>query len=262
MKTHFLNIFIAAFLFAISCNPNSQSTSSEDSISDGFMEEHTAQNSLDWFGTYSGIEPCADCEGIKHTLTLHENLDYEFTIEYLTVPPLTETKNGKFTWKDGNTIELDAFSEGEGSNFFKIEENQIRHLNLEAKTIEGNLANFYVLKKKANLSVDDKKWQLMEILGKEIDSNPENYFIHFDSKENRIHAKANCNVLNLPYSIENETRLNIGDGISTRMACPDDTEERLLEVLRSVNSFETTSNQLYLFKDHQIAPLAKFILIE
>ncbi|GGD94473.1 copper resistance protein NlpE [Planktosalinus lacus] len=33
----------------------------------------TSENSLDWHGTYQGILPCADCEGIQTEVTLHDN---------------------------------------------------------------------------------------------------------------------------------------------------------------------------------------------
>ncbi|MDE5451088.1 copper resistance protein NlpE N-terminal domain-containing protein, partial [Elizabethkingia meningoseptica] len=42
------------------------STSTESGIDDS----HNAQNSLDWAGTYEGTVPCADCPGIKTTITL------------------------------------------------------------------------------------------------------------------------------------------------------------------------------------------------
>ena len=29
------------------------------------IDDHNSQNSLDWSGTYKGIIPCADCEGIR-----------------------------------------------------------------------------------------------------------------------------------------------------------------------------------------------------
>ena len=34
------------------------------------QDEHNAQNSLDWAGTYEATLPCADCPGIKTTVVL------------------------------------------------------------------------------------------------------------------------------------------------------------------------------------------------
>ena len=42
-----------------------------------------SQNSLDWEGTYRGILPCADCEGIETKITLSANGTYEYKASYL-----------------------------------------------------------------------------------------------------------------------------------------------------------------------------------
>ena len=39
--------------------------------------------SVDWDGTYFGILPCADCNGIQTILTLNKNLTYEIQMKYL-----------------------------------------------------------------------------------------------------------------------------------------------------------------------------------
>ena len=44
---------------------------------------HNAQNSLDWAGTYEGTLPCADCPGIKTTITLKDDNTYTISEEYL-----------------------------------------------------------------------------------------------------------------------------------------------------------------------------------
>lgn len=265
MKIYIRIILTMILGIFISCNSTSKDNTNEISTAnnnESLSDSHTSQNSLDWSGIYSGIEPCADCEGIKYIVTLKENGDYELITKYLTDTPLTNTKTGKFAWADGNTIRLDAFAEGEGSNFFKVEENQIRHLDIEGNKIEGALADYYILEKNGNFDVEDKKWQLTALFVKPIDSNPEDFYLIFDSKERKIHAKANCNSLNLSYTIENRTKLSVDNGISTKMACPDDTEDRLLKALRETDYFEVNSDELYLFQDKQFAPLAKFVLVK
>ena len=44
---------------------------------------HTTENALDWNGTYKGILPCADCEGIKTELELNSDKTYEIKETYL-----------------------------------------------------------------------------------------------------------------------------------------------------------------------------------
>ncbi len=43
---------------------------------------HSAQTSLDWFGEYKGVLPCADCEGIETELKLNSDKTYELEQEY------------------------------------------------------------------------------------------------------------------------------------------------------------------------------------
>lgn len=112
------------------------------------------------------------------------------------------------------------------------------------------------------LKLEKTKWQLVALFVQPIDSNPEHYYLVFDSNNQKIHAKANCNVLNLSYTLSDGNKLNIKDGISTKMACPDDTETRFLKALRETDYFEINNDELYLFKEKQIAPLAKFKQIE
>ena|SRR5690554_8196743 len=75
MKTAFA---FAALAFAIiSCN------NKINKINPEFADHHTAQNSLDWQGTYSGVLPCADCSGMETQLTLNEDHTYVLTDTYL-----------------------------------------------------------------------------------------------------------------------------------------------------------------------------------
>lgn len=143
----FLMVGALAFTACSQKNDNVQNENSEMNV-EQMTDEHTSQNSLDWSGTYSGVEPCADCEGIKTTLVLGNDGNYSLTTEYLGKEDvLKNKKEGKFNWKDGNTVELSGFEVGEGSALFKVEENQLRHLDMEGNKVEGELADYYILKK-------------------------------------------------------------------------------------------------------------------
>src|SRR5690606_39138443 len=108
------------------------------------------------------------------------------------------------------------------------------------------------------LKLENTKWQLVALFVSPIETNPEDYYLILDSKERKAYAKANCNLLNLSYVIENQNRLLFQDGNATETACPDDTENRLLRALQETDYFEINADELYFFKDKQIAPLAKF----
>ena len=55
--------------------PATTETVSEATVAD---TAHTAENALDWNGTYKGILPCADCEGIKTELELNSDKTYDY----------------------------------------------------------------------------------------------------------------------------------------------------------------------------------------
>lgn len=244
---------------AVSCDDKKNENQAETELEIVDLA-HNSENSLDWAGKYAGILPCADCEGIETKLTLNDDLTYVLSQHYLTDKANEDVlKEGKFSWnEDGLSIQLEGV---EGASQFKVEEGQLRMLDTEGKVVEGELANHYVLGKMGNLQVEDQKWQLVELNGKAIDGNAETHYLVFHSKDGRIEAKANCNVLNLPYEIKNQLQLTVGDGITTMMACPDNTEAELLEVFKTVDNLSTDGETLSLNKA-RMAPLAKFALVK
>jgi uncharacterized lipoprotein NlpE involved in copper resistance len=107
---------------------------------------HTAQNSLDWKGTYKGVTPCADCAGIVTEIMLHEDSTYMMSVKYLGKKDSKEIKSeGKFVWADGSTIELQGIKDAPSK--YIVQENKIVQLDMNGKQVEGNLANRYILKK-------------------------------------------------------------------------------------------------------------------
>lgn len=259
MKTTIFNLILAAGLGLMSCTPKTTGSTGEQEANILLNDEHNSQNSLDWAGSYIGIEPCASCEGIKTTLKISEDGNYSLTSEYLGVDePTVIAQNGKFSWIDGNTIELDGFKPGDASPYFKVEENKVRHLDTERKMVEGSLANHYVLNKTGNPEAEDIKWELTELYGKPVNGNPENYYLIFNSEKGDLNAKANCNQLIMPYLIENSYKLTVGDGISTLMACPDaEDEANLIKALKEADNISVGEGVLTLNKA-RMAPLAKF----
>jgi copper homeostasis protein (lipoprotein) len=220
---------------------------------------HSAQNSIDWEGTYSGVLPCADCEGIETELKLDSNLTYVLISQYLgVVNVMPDTLKGKFYWQ-GNIIKLNGIQKNERPNSFKVEENQVRHLDMGDNVIKGSLEQKYILIKNGNKSVEDRKWQLIEINGKSVKGSAETHYLIFHSKEGNIEAKANCNVLLRNYKIRNNSQLEIGQGISTLMACPDNLEQDFLKVLAETENISAEGKTLSLNKG-TLPPLARFQL--
>lgn len=118
----------------------------KDSLTTGHIDEHNSKTSIDWVGTYEGVLPCADCEGIKTTLTINKDETFTLSQEYLNKNFKLEDK-GKLEWsKDGGSIKITTKENG---NFnYKVGENKLFSLDQEGKEITGSLADKYVLIKK------------------------------------------------------------------------------------------------------------------
>ena len=107
---------------------------------------HTSQIALDFWGTYKGILPCADCEGIETTIELKSDETWEMKTVYLGKSDKVFLNSGHYHWNDdGRSIHLHGLENG-SSNFF-VGENQLIQLDLEGNRIEGDLAEKYILKK-------------------------------------------------------------------------------------------------------------------
>lgn len=101
-------IALAGSLIGCSNDTNESSVAQEAAITS--QVENTADVSLDWTGIYEGILPCADCSGIKTTLTLNANKTFELAQTYLTgkKEEKTEVATGGFHWVgEKPVIELD-----------------------------------------------------------------------------------------------------------------------------------------------------------
>ena len=108
---------------------------------------HNAQNSLEWFGTYEGTLPCADCAGIKTTIVLNQNNTYSKTSEYIGKENPTFDEEGKIEWHDnGRDITLIP-TRGEQVKY-KVIEGSLIMLDTEGNEIKGGLASHYILKKR------------------------------------------------------------------------------------------------------------------
>lgn len=104
----------------------------------------TSENALDWNGTYEAVVPCADCPGIKTSLTLNNDKTFSITEEYINRNSKNQDK-GSFTWDTtGSIITL----KGKTANYkYKVGENILIQLDMDGKEIDGPNKDLYVFKK-------------------------------------------------------------------------------------------------------------------
>jgi uncharacterized lipoprotein NlpE involved in copper resistance len=146
-------LFIAGvFLIFASCGTNSENATpaQEETVKEEIAPVPTGDNSqtsVDYPGTYKGITPCADCEGIEVELIINQDSTFSLSNKYLGKgdgKPFVKT--GRYSWTaDGSTIELEGISDGPSK--FKVGENRVWMLDMQGNKVEGALADKYILTK-------------------------------------------------------------------------------------------------------------------
>ena len=140
-------VIVAILAFTL-MNCTNQSSKNEDATTDDqtMVDMHTSENSLDWVGVYEGTMPCASCEGIETVVELKDGNTFTATYTYMGEDEYTVSNEGVFTWDEsGEVVTLVA---EEDIKQFKVGENQITLLGEDGEVNTGELAEFYVLKKK------------------------------------------------------------------------------------------------------------------
>ncbi len=146
------SLFITLLVIALmSCTnkSNKQTDENQDTIpiDQSMIDSHTSEMSLDWAGVYTGVMPCADCEGIETIIELKDNHTYVAHYNYLGKPGDDNkfTNEGTFTWDIlGNTITLQSDNQ---TSQYKVGENHIILLGADGEVNTGELADYYILKK-------------------------------------------------------------------------------------------------------------------
>lgn len=288
-----LAISCLSILFvSISCDKKEKSKQSNEVTTDstpvGVIDHHTAKMSLDYVGSYKGITPCADCEGIETTLYLSNESKYVLQTNYLgKKEAVVNEKRGTYSWNEvGNTVILSGIKSGPSQYF--VGENYVVQLDMEGNKIAGDLADNYILQKTSdekelppppppapvsiknsrvhpksviNTLLIKNKWKLVELNGKPIENKNDSkkeMFIQLNN-EGRYTAFAGCNSMIGSFELKDEKALiAFTKGASTMMACIDmETEQEFAKMLETVDNYSINGNQMTLNKA-RMAPLARF----
>ena len=142
-----LNIIVIAALVIIglSCGRQSTDQATSDEMPSEFYDMHNARIALDYIGTYSGVLPCADCEGIITEVILVDESQFIRRTQHIGHEDMVFEESGIYSWNEaGNTITLEGTAK---PNQYFVSENSIFHLDMNGNRIEGELAEMYILKK-------------------------------------------------------------------------------------------------------------------
>ena len=208
------SILIAVAISVISCKSSNKTSNFVTSSA------HNTMNSTDWFGTYKGIIPCGDCEGIETVIKLKKELTYTLLTKYKGKSEEVITKKGSFAWnKDGTVISLE--SDNNSSLKFKVEENRLLQLDMKGNKISGNLAKHYILSK-VDDNITSKYWKLTELNGVSIsyDKNKmKEVYLKLIDVDKRIVGSGGCNNFTGSYELGSGFRIKFSKIATTQMAC-------------------------------------------
>ena len=105
----------------------------------------------DWVkakGTYEGILPAADCEGIRTALTLNNDNTYVLRSEYIGEKDAIFESKGSYHFINGRLMELAQSSSNEKSYYKILDGSKVMLSDKEGTVNQGVLAEYYILKKK------------------------------------------------------------------------------------------------------------------
>lgn len=144
MKNRILMLATAS-LFLLNCEKKEEEIITR-TPAEVVVDEHTAKNSLDIVGTYTGVLPCADCEGIETEITLLVDETYTKSTKYLGKGEKVFEEIGDYTWKaDGNTLILEGI-DSEPVEYL-VRENSLMQMDMQGNRITGDLSEKYILEK-------------------------------------------------------------------------------------------------------------------
>ena len=265
-KNLYFGLLALTFTFT-ACQTKQSATGSSQTEQVVATDQHNASNSIDWAGTYVGLVPCADCEGIETTITLAEDMSFNLITVYKGKSEEKNEFSGNFSWNEnGNTLTLNGIENGP-SNYF-VGENTLIQLDMEGNRITGDLANSYILKKiMTSRSQDTKaltevKWRLTELFGQPVaaaEGIKKDAFIVFKTEGSRVYGSGSCNNFNGSFELKEGSRITLTGMATTMMACPDmQIEQGFFRALNDCDNYTLVDGILSLNKA-RMAPMAKFI---
>jgi copper homeostasis protein (lipoprotein) len=250
MKTQNVILFLFfLFIGLISCKSIKKAQTKEiNTTGDNSM------TSVDWEGTYQGVLPCADCEGIKTRIVLQKDLSYVLETRYIGKNEEVFQTKGAFKWDStGSRITLD----GSNNQMYLVVENKLFHLDKDGNRITGNLENNYIMEKEI-IEITGKYWKLVRLNGKQVEAGSREPFIRFTAKDSQVNGNSGCNSFNGKYELSEGNKIKFSPFAMTKMACMDsNVEEEFMQVIGKTTSYSMTSDEL-IFQDEYETTLAKF----
>lgn len=140
-----INFLWTACLVAITGCDSPQNHHSR--IESGETKTEKQLENLNFYGTYEGILPAADCEGIRTALTLNNDNTYVLRSEYIGEKDAIFESKGSYHFINGRLMELAQSSSNEKSYYKILDGSKVMLSDKEGTVNQGVLAEYYILKK-------------------------------------------------------------------------------------------------------------------
>src|SRR5699024_1882486 len=143
MKKLSLLLFAVALLFTACNKSNKQSSNKQNQVAIG----QGANSATNISGVYSGTLPCADCPGIKTTLTFEPNNKVKKSTFYLGHDSTEKTTKGSYKIDMGDSLIIVNIP-NEKKKFYRMKsDTTIAMLKSDTTEVKGPLAKKYILTK-------------------------------------------------------------------------------------------------------------------
>lgn len=146
-----INFLWTACLIAITGCDSPQNHHSR--IESGETKTEKQLENLNFYGTYEGILPAADCEGIRTALTLNNDNTYVLRSEYIGEKDAIFESKGSYHFINGRLMELAQSSSNEKSYYKILDGSKVMLSDKEGTVNQGVLAEYYILKRNKTISI-------------------------------------------------------------------------------------------------------------
>lgn len=224
---------------------------------------HSSRTALSWQGSYYGVLPCADCEGIETVISIFYNNTFVKKTRYLGRDNRVSETTGTFTWNEtGNIITFDGKQKEFAPGGILVGEMQLFLLDRDGKRITGAMAESYRLPMVSE-GLFGKTWKLIELNGIAYYTAKLKHQVPFfilNESEQRFAANAGCNNIMGQFELDQDSlSLRFLQVASTLMACPDmKLEAEFVKMIEAVDSYSLNGDTLTL-KRARMAPMARFV---
>jgi copper homeostasis protein (lipoprotein) len=292
MKTNqYLVLILLTFL--ISCQDKKETVAENKPLS--INDFPKVNNNLQYIGTYLGVLPCGDCEGMETKITINENNTYTKSVHYLGKGNKVFEQKGTITWNTlGNVIKLNEIQNS--PNQYLVSNDELIQLDIEGNIIEGNIAKEYKLFKQSKVDseiettpLDDNKinlnnkleatasvekvnpaegkytlaetkWKLIKLNGKTVkQKGSKTNFIKMNSSDGKFSAFAGCNNMFGSYAMPSVNTITFSEIGATRMMCPNmTTEDEFMNMLQQAAKYSLDKETLSFYNSSKVL-IATFV---